>query len=238
MYNSDSEMKKLASEVHKGHRKRMIERFVNFGFDSFAEHEILEILLFYSIPRKNTNPIAHDLISNFGSLKNVFNANLCDLTKAGLTENSAVLIKLIPALVNLYTAPSLESTVIDSIEAAKELFIAKYNSVDVEQVWLACLNSAMRVINCEMVSSGGRDSVNINARKIAEISLKYNCNHIFLSHNHPGGQATVSAEDIASTRNLVSVLGSLNIKLIDHIVVAGKVAVSMKEMGYFSVFDV
>lgn len=238
MYNSDSEMKKLASEVHKGHRKRMIERFVNFGFDSFAEHEILEILLFYSIPRKNTNPIAHDLITSFGSLKNVFNANISDLMKAGLTMNSAVLIKSIPALVSVYSAPNVENITVDSIKAAKELFIAKYNNVDVEQVWLACLSPAMRVINCEMISSGGRDSVNISARKIAEISLKYNCNHIFISHNHPCGPATVSSEDVAGTRNLVSVLASLDITLVDHIIVANKMAVSMKEMGYFSVFDI
>lgn len=125
MYNSNSEINKLASEVHKGHRKRVIERFVNFGFDSFAEHEVLEMLLFYSIPRKNTNPIAHKLVSQFGSLKNVFNAELSELTKAGLTENSAVLIKAIPELVRIYTTPSVKNLVIDSIEKAKKAFCFK-----------------------------------------------------------------------------------------------------------------
>lgn len=237
MYNSNSEINKLASEVHKGHRKRVIERFVNFGFDSFAEHEVLEMLLFYSIPRKNTNPIAHKLVSQFGSLKNVFNAELSELTKAGLTENSAVLIKAIPELVRIYTTPSVKNLVIDSIEKAKKLFVSKYVNVTVEQIWLACLDSSMRVINCEMICSGDRDSVKINARRIAEIALKYNCCNAFLAHNHPSGQAMVSNEDVASTRNLVSVLRSLDIKLVDHIIVTEKTAISMKEMGHFSVFE-
>lgn len=238
MYNSDSEMQKLASEVHKGHRKRVIERFLRFGFESFAEHEILEMLLFYSVPRKNTNPIAHSLISRFGSLHNVFNADVSELVDAGLTENSAVLIKTIPALAGICASRQMNDVVLDTGEKVKNLFVSKFVGADNEQVWIACLDSSMRLINCEMVCCGECDTVRLQPRKVVEIALKYKCSNIFIAHNHPNGMAVASSEDIASTRNLVTTLKALDIRLVDHIIVTQSKTVSMKENGCFTVFDI
>lgn len=238
MYNNDSEISKLASDVHKGHRKRMLERFINFGFDGFADHEILEVLLFYAIPRKNTNPLAHELIERFNSLNGVFDAAVSDLLDAGLTMNAAVLIKSIPALANIYAAQNVENHVIDTTAKVKQYFYCKYIGVRTEQLRVICLDSSMNVMCCEIVAQGECDKVILQPRRIVETALKYKSSNIFIAHNHPFAKAVASSEDIANTRNLISILKSLDINLLDHIIVGCDKTLSMKENGYFSVFDV
>ena len=96
--------------LHKGHRDRMRKRFLLDDFDGFEQHEALELLLYYAVPRKDTNPIAHRLLEQFGSLSAVLDAPLNVLTQAGLTENAAVLLKMIPGMSRLYSDDKYNNT--------------------------------------------------------------------------------------------------------------------------------
>lgn len=232
------EHKTYASQVHKGHRQRTLQKFLKYGFDAFAAHEVLEMLLFYAVPRKDTNPLAHELINKFGSIGNIFDADIEELTNAGLTVNGAVLLKTIPQLMQIYAAEHTGNIKLDSTTSAKEYFYTRFIGAKTEQVCVACLDSSMRLISCELVSSGERTKVLISPRKVAEIALRNKCRSVFIAHNHPFDDAAASDNDIASTRALKSVLDSVDVQLLDHIIVGKNRTISMKETGTLSVFDI
>lgn len=237
MHTFADEHKNYAGQVHKGHRQRTYQKFLKYGFDAFATHEILEMLLFYAVPRKDTNPLAHELINKFGSLGNVFDADIEELTGAGLTVNGAILLKTIPQLMNICATENNDNIRIDSTAKAQEYFKNRFLGVKTEQICLACLDSSMRLISCELVSSGERTRVSLSPRKVAEIALRNKCRSVFIAHNHPFDDAVASDNDIVSTRTLYSSLTAIDIELLDHIIVGKNRAISMKETGTLSVFD-
>ncbi len=222
--------------MHEGHRKRLRQRFLDCGLSDFQDHNILELLLFYTIPRKDTNELAHRLINTFGSFSAVFDASFEDLIKVeGIGENTASLIKLIPLIYGEYMQDKLsKTTTIFSTDAAGEYLTAKYIGIKNETVMLLCLDNKGCVTNCDILSQGSLTMTEIAGRKIVETALKNNATSAILAHNHPGGLAIPSSADVDVTRKMIVLLNSIDVKLKDHIIVADDKYFAMADSPKFS----
>lgn len=217
---SDSQNKNL----HSGHRERLKARFNESGFEGFADHNILELLLFYTIPRKDTNELAHRLLDTFGSLSGVFDAPFDMLVKVkGVTANTAYLITMLPSLMKKYEDDKFcEKIVINSSEKAGELCIAKFIGVTKEQFYVILMDNNSAVKKVALISEGTQTSTNICVRKIVEEVIATNASSVILAHNHPNGVAAPSGDDIHSTQFIIDALSKIDVKVHDHIIVSGR----------------
>lgn len=222
--------------AHDGHRDRMREKYRRNGFNGMAEHEILEMLLYYSIPRKNTNEIAHELINRFGSLSAVLEAPEERLIEVkGVSKTSATLIRMIIPLYNEYKKG------INSIKRFKnpdecgeyllEYFAGELN----EHIVVVSIDASCRIIGFDDICSGDAGGVTLNFKKIIGIILKYPlATSVIIAHNHPGGIALPSREDIEATEELHNAFDSIGISFVDHIIVADDEYISMASSQRFS----
>ncbi len=221
----DKQNKNNVKNIHEGHRERLRHRFLKDGLDGFEPHNVLELLLFFSIPMKDTNEEAHALINTFGSLSSVFDANFDDLCKVkGIGEKSATLIKLMPELFKKYEIDKVDNDdiVLNSCELVAKYVSKYFKGITDEQLYLLCLDSSLRVLCFEQVSSGTVNAAPINNRKIVELAYKYNAANIILVHNHPSGVVAPSRADINATISMAELLKSLGMKLNDHIIIGNR----------------
>lgn len=229
----------IMGTIHDGHRKRLKQRFLQEGLESFEPHNILELLLFYAIPRQDTNVIAHELIKEFKTLSGVFNAPYEELIKIkGLSENGATLIKIIPQLLSAYTVEMKKNQPMNNVKTICDYFHGYYIGVKTEQLRVCCLDDNLNVISCSVIQDGGVNTVPINVRKIVETAYRSNSSLIILAHNHPNGVPVPSDADVKVTRQLNNILKSVGINLLDHIIVGPNNAISMKDNGYFNTFEI
>lgn len=219
--------------IHDGHRERMKNRFMEHGLDGFNDHNVLELLLFFAIPRRDTNPIAHALMDHFGSLEAVFEATGDELASVpGIGDNAVTLLKLIPAARRRYsTDKSRSCSILNSTEAAGAYLTPRFMFERDEVIYVVCLDAKLKVLCCKELSRGVANTAEISIRKIAELALAKNATSIILSHNHTSGIAIPSVEDERTTKRIKTALHSMGIDLIDHIVVAGDDFVSMADSG-------
>ena len=219
--------------VHDGHRVRMKNRFLEHGLDSFDDHNVLELLLFYAIPRGDVNPLAHELVTRFGSLSAVFDAPLDELMKVpGIGENTALLIKLIPQMSRRYMiSRTRNDNILNSTEKAGNYLMQFFYAERDEVVYMACLDAKCKVINCKLIFRGSVNSANISVRKLVENALLYNATSVIIAHNHTSGIALPSQEDISTTRKIEDALRAVDIILNDHIIVADDDYVSLADNG-------
>ncbi len=221
--------------VHDGHRERMKKRFSEHGLENFDDHSVLELLLFYALPRGDVNPIAHELMDRFGSLAAVFDAPADELSKVpGISANSALYIKLIPQVSRRYlmSRTSLED-ILDSTEKAGRYLLPYFYAERDETVYMVCLDAKCKVLNCKLLFRGSVNSANVSIRKIVENALLYNSTSVILAHNHTSGIALPSQEDQQTTRRVESALSAVDIVLADHIIVADDDFVSLADNGFF-----
>ena len=209
--------------MHKDHRKHTKDRFLSEGLDSFEPHNVLELLLFYSIPQKDTNETAHMLINRFGSLSAVFDAPYDDLlTVPGISEHSATLIKLIPAISHRYAmAKNSKVTKLSSIEDIGKYLVARYLGVTEETVLLLLLDNKFGLIDCVKVHEGSVNSSAITMRKLIETALFKRASMVVLAHNHPSGVALPSSDDLFTTQQVKRAFDLVEIGMLAHIIVAG-----------------
>lgn len=218
---------------HDGHRERMRQRFLREGLMHFEDHNILELLLFYALPRRDTNLLAHQLMETFGSLDAVFDAPPEALTQInGIGENAAVLIHLVPEIARRYgMAKEGAATVLRDADAAGRFLLPRFSGVRTEQVYLVCLDARFKVLDCRCMASGGASSAVFDLRRIVEVALNRNAAGVILAHNHTNGIALPSKEDEDVTLRLRDALSAVSVKLVDHIVVAEDDYVSMSDNG-------
>ena len=220
--------------VHKGHRERLKARFLETGLDSFTDVQALELLLFYAIPQKDTNPIAHALLDRFGSLSQVLDAPLEALKKVpGISDHSASLLRLVTELARFYQVDSAQRTeVLTSLDACGRYLVPRFFGRKVETVFLLCLDAKCKVLCCREIGEGSVNAASISVRKVVEAALSANATTVVLAHNHPSGVALPSADDVQTTRRIAAALSAVEVKLIDHIVVAEGDFISMVQSGY------
>jgi DNA repair protein RadC len=219
--------------VHEGHRKRLKERFMRDGLDNFEPHQVLELILFYSIPRRDTNEIAHELLEKYGSVSKVFEADINDLVKTpGIGENSAFILSLIPSLARRYFKDKWGTKpVIDSSTTAGQYAVSLFAGRTYEAFYLICLDSQNRVNFPELIQEGTINESPVYPRLIVEAALRHQANSVILAHNHPGGSLKPSQADMEVTDRIRIALEAISIHVIDHIIVAGDKYVSFAEKG-------
>ena len=219
--------------VHDGHRKRMKKRFLEHGLESFDDINALELLLFYAVPRQDTNLLAHALLERFGTLHAVLEAPLSELAAVdGVGENAASLLRLIPAVSRRYMLDKTPAgTPIDTPAAAGRYFIPWFMYETEEVVYALLLDARKRPICCREIARGTVNAAEITARRLAELCLEKRSSAVILSHNHLSGVALPSAEDEKTTVRLRQTLSLVGVELLDHIVVAGCKYASMQEGG-------
>ena len=217
--------------MHDGHRERIKKRFLEQGLDGFDDHNVLELLLFYALPRQDTNPLAHALLDHFGSLDAVLEAPREELLKVpGIGENAATLLQLVPAVSRRYEMTKNDfGEILDSTQKAGDYLTARYLYERDEVVCVICLDAKRRVLCCKNLFRGDVNSAGVSVRKIAELAIAKNASAVILSHNHTSGIALPSREDEQTTKRIKTALEAMNIELLDHIIVAGDDYISMAE---------
>lgn len=219
---------------HKGHRQRLKKQMMESDLSSFPSHNILEALLFYSIPQVDTNNIAHELLKQFGSISGVLNATheqLCSVV--GVKDNSALMIKLISQITKRYWIEqeniSKDTTFKNIVEIASFL-INKYIGYNDEQAFVMLLDDNHKLLSFDKLSSGQINSVNINKRDLIKKIISNNATNVIISHNHPSGDTSPSSDDFGTTVELKNLLKAIDVNLVDHIIISGKKFSSMRQL--------
>lgn len=211
------------ASAHDGHRVRIKNKYLEHGAESFENHELLEMLLYYAYPRIDTNELAHRVIDEFGGSFTdlIFSdpkkiADVCNIS-----TNAALLISLVGEINNRIVFEKWSQKVIlSSTYVAGEYAISLMNNVQREELYVICLNSSLAVIKAVCAAKGMVDSALVDVRQIVEIALKYNATSIILVHNHPGGSLKPSFSDIKFTNECLNALSSIKIDVNDHIIVS------------------
>ncbi len=228
--------KKGEKNLHENHRERVKRRFLQSGLDDFDSHNILELLLFFSIARKDTNETAHQLIREFGSFSGVCDAPYEELLKVpGIGENSAVLLKLLPGLCRRYLEDKCSHiSVIDSTRLAGTYLLSKFVGVIQERIILMCLDAKCRLLSCTVVHEGSVNAAEVSIRSLIEQTVRTNASSVIIAHNHPGGVALPSPEDIETTKRIIEAMRMINVHVVDHIIVADDDYVSLADSARYT----
>ena len=225
--------------IHEGHRQRLKNRFRQEGLDGFEELQVLELLLFYCIPRQDTNPIAHALLDQFETLDQVLDASVEELQKVpGIGENAATFLSLVHVVDRRYQISKEQHLrIFNTIDQCGRYLWSRLKDLRYETVYLLCLDAKCKVLCCKKIGEGSVNSAAIPIRRIVEIALGANASSVVLAHNHPSGIAVPSDADKLTTRKVAAALSSVEIQLVDHIVVAEDEYVSMVHSGVYSPDD-
>lgn len=221
--------------IHDGHRQRVKDRFCQEGLDHFEEHQVLELLLFYCIPRVDTNPLAHKLLDHFGSLTNVLEAPVEELERIpGIGHNTAVFLSLVTAAGRYYQVKcASQNTALLTVEECGKYLMPLFYGRRNEMVYMLCLDAKCKVLSCKLLGEGSVNSAGVPIRRIVETALAANATSVVLAHNHPAGFAVPSDADVQTTRRVAVALDAVEIMLLDHLVIADDDYVSMVQSGRY-----
>lgn len=226
----------MQTNPHVNHRTRLRERFLRSGLSDFAAHNALELFLFYAVPRRDTNPIAHALLERFGTLSQVLEAPAEELAKvAGMGDSAATFLSLITSVGRYYLVNrTLQETILTSIEKCGQYMMPYFYGRRNETVFALCLDAKCKVLCCKEIGEGSVNSVGVPIRRIVETALGVNATSVVLAHNHPSGLALPSGEDVQTTRRVAMALDAVEIGLVDHLIVADDDFVSLAQSGLYS----
>ncbi|MBE6870467.1 MAG: DNA repair protein RadC [Ruminococcaceae bacterium] len=221
---------------HTAHRQRLKERYLREGMDSLEEHVVLELLLFFAIPRCDTNKTAHKLIDRFGSLHAVFDAPMEELIAVdGIGESSALLIKAVPDFYRRYAKSKMQNgSFVNSLEDIGKYLMPFFAGVNVEVMYLLLLDGHRRIIACEKMTAGSVNMAALSVREIVAAALKYNAVAAVVAHNHPNAVLIPSQTDIVTTEKIYRALKAVDVTLLDHMIMSDTDFVSLHQSGMMS----
>ena len=219
--------------VHDGHRDRLKERYNEYGLDNFNDLNVLELLLFYAIPRRDTNALAHALLDHFGSLDAIFEASHRQLQEVtGIGSHAATLLTLVPEISKrCAVSRTRDITVFNNADAVGRYLIPRLGPEKAEKALMLNLNPQKQLISCMELGAGVVDNVNLNIRLIVETALKARASSVVLAHNHPSGNPAPSRDDELITRRVRDALQLVEITLDDHVIIAGQAWFSFADSG-------
>ena len=187
----------MAGGEHAKHRERMRTRFLEHGLDNFADHEVLELLLFYAVPET---------------------PDLCRVE--GMGEKTAAFLHLLPPMFRRYQTSKIQGTIYDSTDKVAEYLVKYYIGRPREQLSAVLLDNQCRLIRICDIAEGSATAVKINMRKLLQCVLQYNAADVVLAHNHPRGMCSPSRADIVQTSTIREMLKNIDVRLVDHIIIA------------------
>ncbi len=206
--------------VHDGHRGRIRNRYLREGLTEFDDHQVLEMMLFYTIPRRDTNEIAHALLNEYGSLDRVLLTPARELTRVeGIGDNAATFLNFLGDFYGRcrYTK-GFNKIVLRSIDDCGKFFLNRLKGRKNETLAMVSLDANCRVLDWRIVSEGGINYADVPIRRIVDLALAANASSVALAHNHPGGLALPSAEDIQATIMVAKALRTIDVYLVDHFI--------------------
>ena len=216
--------------VGEGHRGRLLERFSANGLGAFHDHEIIELILTFALPRKDTKPIAKELLKRFKTVGGVFNASPEKLQEVkGLGERSAQLFPLIrDTMAHCLKERFQKQPHISHQQDVEEYLRLFYGYRQDEYVAALFLDSSNRILCTEMLATGTVNQCAVYPRSVIGIALKQGATTIILAHNHPGGALTPSESDWMITERLFAICKLIEIPLLDHIIITRQKIVSLR----------
>ena len=208
--------------MHEGHRSRMRERFLKTEGEGFSPHELLEMLLFFVIPRSDTNPIARELMEQFGSLAGIRAADYYALQSVdGIGEKAALLIKLIEAYnIACLQEPQKDTVRFHKISVAREFGVAMLRSYAEERLCALLLDNRLRKVDFITLKRGTINHVPFDLTELYRCCIGRSVSAVVLYHNHPDGMASPSRDDINLTYQIESKLVDVNVCLLEHFIVS------------------
>ncbi len=218
-----------------GHRQRLRRRFLASGLASLAEHEQLELLLTFAIMRKDVKALAKELLSRFGDLPGVLNAPVVSLeAQLGVGESAATLLKLMRELAPLLSvARKVEGVSIRTPDDLREDLIARASGLGEEVIGAVLLNQRNRILEWVILEEGIENRAQLYLKKLVRRCLDRRATGLILFHNHPAGDPKFSKQDIDLTQKLRQTLESLEIRLLDHLLLSGNEVHSyLTEVGF------
>ncbi|MDR1210518.1 MAG: DNA repair protein RadC [Clostridiales bacterium] len=223
--------KKSRGGVHSGHRQRLRQKYIENGLDALSDHEVVELLLFYCIPMRDVNELAHGILDEFGSLAALFESGPADISRrTGLSEGAGVLFSLISAAYRRYElARSGKRRKLTNAHAAGEYCVSLFIGEVSECFYMLCLNSQRQHIKSVLLSRGTLAETAVYPRQVVQESIKNQAAYVIVSHNHPSGGLSPSKTDLDTTRIIVDALATIGVRVCDHIIVAGRNYVSFSE---------
>ncbi|NLL56405.1 MAG: hypothetical protein GX242_04230 [Clostridiales bacterium] len=212
--------------VHKGHRERVKKAVYEKGLEGMLPHQVLEYLLFFVVPYKDTNEIAHQLIRQFKSFDGVLDAEVNELAKIkGMTRNAALFLHTLPETFSIYAkhknTPKKVLNVRNIVPYLRSLVSLKNK----EYFYIVCLDAKNSVVHTEKLASGS-NSVLLSAKDIVKVAMRHQAKSVIICHNHPSNIVLPSDADIRSTASIRHTLAALDIKLLDHIIIGNDAAYS------------
>lgn len=225
--------------IHKGHRERLRERAKDNSLEAFQEHEVLELVLSYILPRIDTNPIAHKLIDEFGNLANVLDAKQADLSKiSGIGDRATLFLHLIPQILKAYKKSKLVKGALITTPTQVFNYLGNViNYIPHEEFYMLCLDSNSRIITSKLIATGTNNQVNFNLKEVTQIALQTSSCGVILVHNHPTGSNEPSQADIDLTKKIYLSLSLNGIAVMDHLIISRNDYYSFNKNNLFKLFD-
>ena len=219
-------------QIHTNHRERMKDLFIKNGFSGFSEVQKLEFMLFFAIPQKDVNPIAHALLNEFGNIKNVLSADYHDLIRVkGVGRHTALLLKTFKA-VNLENNNNAYKFKLSNTEDMKAYCYQLLCNADNEEFYAICLDNANNIIYQKKLAVGSATKINIQIQDITRFAMQHRATKLIIAHNHPCGTLKYSNDDLHFTYNLIFSCALNGINLLDHVLVTSNATLSLNEQRY------
>jgi len=218
-----------------GHRSRLRKRFETAGIKGLADYEIVELLLTLCIPRKDVKQPAKALVEKFGNLRNILNTPHKEIASIpGIGSVAPTAFKIIRETAELYLLQSAENLpVLNNSDRLEKFWMSRLSHLTNEVFEIGCLDNRYRLIKngVQRLEEGTIDYTIVYPRKVMEYALKSAASAIVLAHNHPSGAAKPSDHDIKLTQSLINAATTLNIEIVDHLIIAGKEIFSFRRNG-------
>lgn len=219
--------------MHADHRSRMRARVKKYGLDSLAEHEALEYVLYFSIPRQDTNPIAHALLDRFGSFADVLEADEKELLSvSGVGPTTAHFLHTLSEIDRYYmVSRSRVRRRLSETEDVVRYLQPLFRGAKQEKLLMLALDDRRQLLRTIWLDEGSASGVDLSVRRVAAEAVQAGAACVILAHNHPDGSVLPSREDLFSTEEVMKALSLLQIRLVDHIILAGEDSLSLKDTG-------
>ncbi len=229
---------RIGEQNHANHRERMRKRLLEHREHTIFDHELLEMLLYACMPRKDTNPLAHRLLNQFGSLHKVLGADIRELLEVeGMGENAAlhlhlVFISMCRCQMSLITGADVRKAVRTPSEMGS-FFVVRMRKYVEETVVVACLDAKCHIKTCRELCTGTPTATDVQAYQIAQMAMECHAATVVLAHNHPDGSCMPSAADLRTTVALREKLLGVGVDLVEHVVVGENRYMLLSDLGVF-----